>query len=185
MFRKLSGCSSNLALLAIVAFCGCQPGTGASTPGDGHAGEHDEHGHGHDHPHEHSMGEQTFQSAVKSLREIEQKIRTAMESDKAGDAHDPLHEVGHLLEALPDLAADSELTESDWNDVKQQVEKLLKAFGDIDDAFHTKNGDREGAYEAVKDSIAAGVSALEEKAAMLGGDESSAEPDGSSEPDIK
>jgi signal transduction protein with GAF and PtsI domain len=109
------------------------------------------------HEHEHE-GPATFAEGVAELQSIAAAVRKAMENNSPDDAHDPLHEVGHLLKALPGLAAD--LSDDAQQIVQGEADKLFDAFGKIDSAFHKADGDREGAFEAVAEQIDASVAAI-------------------------
>jgi len=136
-----------------------------------------EHGHGeHGHTHAPIKGPKSFPEGVEKLKEINDQICAAMESDNPDSAHDALHEVGELLNRLPELAADTDLGESDWNEVEQEVNKLFEAFKEVDVAFHN-NGDKKAAYESSKATIDDGVASLETKLALLGDDDGDQEHD--------
>ena len=128
---RLIGATSGLLLVLVL---GCGP-TETAKPVSGHSHSH-EHEHGH--THEHASGPQSFHDAVAQLKEIQSQVSTAMENDDPDAAHGPLHDVGHLLNKIPELAADTELAESDWNEVKAEVDKLFEAFGEVDSAFHSQ-----------------------------------------------
>lgn len=128
----------------------------------------DDHGHSHDH--DHSDGPKSLPAAITKLHDMWAEISTAMDKSDPEAAHGPLHEVGHLLESIPDLAAETDLPESEWNDIKGDVDQLFAAFGDIDSAFHKQDGDKQAAYEAAKPKIEAGIAALEAQLPLLGED---------------
>ncbi|MEM8945768.1 MAG: hypothetical protein AAGD11_11345 [Planctomycetota bacterium] len=81
------------------------------------------------------------------------QIQAAMEKDDADAAHEPLHEVGTLLKAMPDLAADTDLAEDEWNELKTHADQLFDAFSDVDAVFHQKDGDKQKAYDEAKSAI--------------------------------
>ena len=132
-----------------------------------HASE-EKNGPGHSHEHEHEGAPKSLHAAVNQLRDMWFDISTAMDRRDPDAAHDALHDVGHVLESMPDLAAETDLPESEWNEVKAAVNKLFDAFGDIDSAFHEKDGDKVAAYESAKATIDEGVATLEAKLALLG-----------------
>ena len=144
-------------VLAIVG--GCNSAERASE-------EHDDHGHSHDH--DHSDTPKTLQAAITELRDMWADISTAMDNSDPDSAHDPLHEVGKVLEAMPDLTAETDLTENQWNEIKAEADRLFDAFGDIDSAFHIKDGDKVAACESAKSTIDEGVAALEAVLPLLG-----------------
>lgn len=129
--------------------------------------QQDGHGHGHSHDHDHSAP-QSLYAAITQLSDMWADISTAMDNNDPDAAHDPLHDVGKVLDAMPRLAAETDLPESDWNQIKSEAGKLENAFGDIDSAFHQQDGDKQAAYEAVKPKIDAGIAALKAKLPLLG-----------------
>ena len=98
---------------------------------------------------------------MAELAEIRDELREAMEANRPDDAHHPLHEVPELLEVLPEVAADTDLPKEKWEVVNSEVESLFHAFTQIDKAFHKKDGDKVGAYEAVAGSIDESIAAIE------------------------
>lgn len=124
-------------------------------------------GHGHSHDHDHAGDPKSLRAAITQLRGMWADISTAMDNNEPDAAHDSLHEVGHVLESMPDLAAETDLPESEWNEVKTEVEKLFEEFGNIDSAFHKQDGDKVGAYESAKTAIDEGIAALEAKLQSL------------------
>lgn len=154
---------SCLWFLALAVVAGCQPGEPTSKPdADNHEADH-----GHSHDHDHSGRHESLQSAINELTEIRDSIRAAMEKNAPDAAHGPLHHVPELLEAMPDLAADTDLPESDWNEVKAAADKLFDAFSKIDAAFHEKEGDKKGAYEEVRGMIDQELEVLKAKLPLL------------------
>ena len=144
-----------LSIVALGILVGCQPAETATQDA--------EHGHSHDH----ADGPKSFEEGVAQLKAIQIQVNQAMENDDPDAAHDPLHDVGHLLNRLPELAADTDLEESDWNEVKADVDRLFEAFGDVDSAFHA-DGDKLAAYESSKSAIDEGVAGLVAKLDQLG-----------------
>ncbi|REK17420.1 MAG: hypothetical protein DWQ37_06425 [Planctomycetota bacterium] len=138
--------------------CGC-------TSAKQESAEHDDHGHSHDH--EHADAPESLPVAIVELRKNWEAISQVINGSDSESAHDRLHDVGTLLEAMPDLAAETDLPESEWNEIKSEADKLLDAFGDIDLAFHKEDGDRVAAYDAAKSTIDEGIAALEAKLPLL------------------
>ena len=138
---------------------GCQPAEQAQDGSD--------HGHPHGHDHAHSDGPKSFEDAIAKLINIEKEIHAAIDKDDLELAHEPLHEVGDLLKQVPELAADTDLSESDWTDVKEDVDRLSQAFDDVDSAFH-QDGDKKAAYDEAKSTIDEGIKNLNAKLAQMG-----------------
>ena len=162
--RLLCQAIACLALLSLVAGCQTQSDADATSAGHGHD-------HGHDHDHAESDLPESLRDAVAELSELRTTIDAAVASDDPESAHEPLHKVGKLLKAMPDLAADTDLAEAEWEEIKQHVDQLFESYSEVDSAFHQKDGDKQAAYEAARSSIDEGVAALEAKLPLLGGGE--------------
>lgn len=147
-----------LSVVALIC-AGCDDaGTADSqSPAANTDGDHDHNGHSHSHDDE----PETVAEAVKILSEIRDEIRDAFKEDKAGDAHDPLHEVGHVLEDLESLVGKSELSDEDKTEAKEAVNTLFDLFTKIDDKYHGKEG---AEYDDVADKIDEAIKTLESKA---------------------
>lgn len=100
---------------------------------------------------------ETYPEAVAELEEMNKVIATAFASNDLDAAHDPLHEVGHVLDELPALAKKQELSDDAVAAIGAAVEKLFEAFGKVDAKFH----DEEGAtYDEVKADIDSSMEVL-------------------------
>lgn len=152
---KPLGVACLLTLLSV--FLGCNPETESSN--------HDDE-HGHHHHHDHSGRPETLHEAITELVVIRDNIRTSMENDDPDSAHDPLHHVAVVLQAMPELAADTDLPESEWNSINEQVDRLLDAFEELDLAFHD-DSDPQAAYESASSAIDEGVAAMQAKLPLL------------------
>ncbi|MEN1678413.1 MAG: hypothetical protein AAGJ46_02395 [Planctomycetota bacterium] len=154
--RMLASASIVLSLTA----CGC--GTAESTA------DADDHGHEHDHEHGHRPA--SLHAAVAELTDIRDAISKAILEGDADAAHEPLHEAEELLGILPDVAAETDLPEAEWEVVSSETEKLKSSFAVIDKAFHTKDGDKQAAYEEVAAQLDAALDAIRSKLPMTGED---------------
>lgn len=159
MNQRSYRCVMALLCLVFLVVGGCNPTKQASAPKDDH-----------DHDHDHPAVPRSLPAAMTELRDSWAEISTAMNDDDPDSAHEPLHDVGRVLEAMPELAAETDLPESEWNEIKEVVDQLFDAFGKIDSAFHKKDGDKVAAYESVKSTIDEGVASLEAKLPILGAD---------------
>jgi len=100
---------------------------------------------------------ETYPEAVAELEEMNTVIAAAFASNDVDAAHDPLHEVGHVLDELPTLAKKQELSDDAVAAIGAAVEKLFEAFGKVDAKFH----DGEGAtYDEVKADVDASMDVL-------------------------
>ncbi len=106
---------------------------------------------GHDHEgHEHDHANMSFSAAISELEELSGTISESMAKDDADAAHDPLHEVGDLLEQLPELAKKDGLSQADQKTVNGAVAKLMDAYGAVDAIMHGEEGK---SWDEVKDEI--------------------------------
>jgi hypothetical protein len=124
---------------------------GSSGCGSGDRGAHpptaaDQHDH-HDH-----AAPADFVSGVAVLRGHFETIRDALGKDDVDidTAHDPLHEVGHLLENLAKSAGQAGLSAEDRATAEAAITAMFEAYGQLDRAIH------EGQpvdYESVRDQL--------------------------------
>jgi hypothetical protein len=141
-------------IVVAASLVGCAPESDSSSsqsPSSG-AATGQEDADGHDHP-------ETFTEAVSALRSHHDAIRDGFQSGSPEEAHDPLHEVGHVMEGMPKLAADAGMAASDLESLKSCLEQLFEAYGTVDDAMHTG---QEPDYEAVAQQLEDNVSAIEQ-----------------------
>ena len=109
---------------------GCQPNDGPAPTSD--RANHDDH-HEHDHADGHP---ETLSEAIAEVERIGNTVLTAFSEGKPDDAHDQLHEIGHSIECLPELVAQSELPDDAKKSIAEATEKLMDAFGSLDDSLH-------------------------------------------------
>ena len=87
--------------------------------------------------HEHSAAlPQDLASGIAVLHEHYQAIKEAFEKGDTEKAHEPLHDVGGVLEVLPKLAEAAGLAAADAEKLNQAVDKMFEAYGSIDEALH-------------------------------------------------
>lgn len=141
---------AGVALLSAVLLPGCQDAPPAPVA-DTH-----EHGEGHHHP-------ETLADAMTELTKLRDTIRDAFAADDTDKAHDPLHEVGHIIEVVQELAEKEKLPEDRVAIVKSSTEELFNAFGEVDKTMHGGEG---STYKDVSGKIDAAMVAL--KAAITG-----------------
>lgn len=80
----------------------------------------------HSHP-------KTFDEAVKQVVVLDKKIRGAFAENDEDTAHGPLHEIGHLLDDMPEL-------DKQQADIQKAVEKLFEAYTAVDSGMHGEEG---------------------------------------------
>jgi hypothetical protein len=109
---------------------------------DGHDHHgHDHHGHDHDHDHDHGHGTAheppaTFEEALARLESLTQTITEACEAGDLHQAHDELHEVGHLLDGWDALITNFDIDDSKATQAKGLGEALFNRFMKLDDSLH-------------------------------------------------
>jgi hypothetical protein len=97
---------------------------------------------------------------VAVLRGHYQTIGDALGKDEIDldTAHDPLHEVGGLLENLPKLADQASLSAEDRATAQAAITAMFEAYGQIDQAIH---GGQPVDYEAVRGKLDKGMTDLD------------------------
>ena len=140
---------SILCLSLTTAFIGCE--TKPSVKNGASAGSGDSHGHDHG-EHKHAT---TFAGALQEVDEFRVSIKDAFANKKPEDAHDALHEIGHVLESIEGLSTAS--TDEAKQSLKKAVDELMECFGELDKTLHGETGKT---YEAVADRIDAAMSTL-------------------------
>lgn len=157
LVRFTLAASSALTCLALVVMVGCKPATPPAAPTSQTSATTTTVGDAHE-----DDGPETYAEGLEELTKQHAMIKEAFETDKHDYAHDPLHEVGHILEALPQLAAkDASLTPADTDAIKQAVDQLFEAFGTLDETFH---GGEDIVYSEVEEKIQGAISTLKDYA---------------------
>ena len=113
---------------------------------DDHSGEAD-----HKHP-------ETYAEAVSMVSASRDQIRDAFAKGDTAAADTVVHEIGHTLEDVTGLAKKAALSEEDQVAVGLAVEKLLDAYGVIDEKLH---GKQEVKYEESAAEIDSALQTLE------------------------
>jgi hypothetical protein len=134
--------------LSVVVFVGCAE---QSEPAPVMASHEHEHEHGHEHA-------ETLGGALHELTELRDTVRDAFAKDDGEAAHGPLHDVGHLLEEVSELAGESHLSDEAKATIESNVEALLDAFGAVDKSMHSE--DEGSAYSEVSEKIDAAITAI-------------------------
>jgi hypothetical protein len=107
----------------------------------------------HDGGHKHAT---TLAGALKEIEGFRSTIKDAFAKKSPDDAHDALHEIGHVLESVTELAAPA--TDEAKKSLKTAVDELFDCFGAMDDTLHKKTTGK--TYEEVADRIEAAMSTL-------------------------
>jgi hypothetical protein len=152
LFNNSKAVLAKLSLVAIaLTIFGCEP---AAKPNAGAGAS------ASDHEREHAHAE-TLPEAVKELEGICATIKAAFAKDDAEAAHEPMHEVGHVLEGIPELAAKSTLDDAAKTEIKTAAESLFQAFNAVDEGMHGGVGKK---YSEVAESIDAALKVIVDKA---------------------
>ena len=84
-----------------------------------------------------STASESLITVLSNIEAMKSKICKAFADGTPEDAHDELHDVGHSLEKLPELAAaKSNLSAEQLASVNTSVEALFDNFGKLDDTLH-------------------------------------------------
>jgi hypothetical protein len=145
-FNNFKAILAKLAMVALtLTIVGCEP---AKPKADTETAEK-----GHEHA-------ETLADAVKELEGICATIKAAFAKDDAEAAHGPMHDIGHVLEEIPDLAAKSTLDDAGKAEVKKAAETLYEAFSAVDESMHGSGGKK---YSDVAESIDAALKVIVDK----------------------
>lgn len=98
-----------------------------------------------------------YVDAIAELEEMRGVIAKAFADGDLDAAHDPLHEVGHVLDELVSLAKKDGVSEEGISAIESAVNTLMDNFGAVDEKFHGEEGKD---YSEVKDAIDAAMEQL-------------------------
>lgn len=127
---------------------------GAEKPETGGAKVNGDHGHDHDHDHEHP---ENYAEAVALVEKLAGEIQAALAENDLEKADGPVHEIGHILEDVAELAVVANLSEESLNSVKAAVDSLMADFAAVDATIHGREGKT---YADVAESVQAAIQAL-------------------------
>ncbi len=139
-----------LALAVPVALIGCTKTESPSASSIGLPPELGEEELAHAHP-------ETFEAAMEQLTTFKSQIQTAFEGGTPDDAHDALHEIGHVLECLPELATKVTDDADKKKAVAEATEKLFDAYEKLDKSMH---GGDAIEYVSIKEDVDSAFTAL-------------------------
>ncbi len=127
--------TSKLVLLSLLTlFAGC---TDDVAKRDANAGSGSAE---HDHDHGHSHAPKTSGEGLAELTSLRNTIRDAFAANDMDTAHDPLHEVGDVLLAIPELAKKENVDSEKLASIQKAVDTLMDAFGRVDKTMHGQEG---------------------------------------------
>lgn len=145
-----------IGIFCVAGIVGC----GSTEPGQSSV-EQPDHGHDHEsHGDSHASEEAvSFEDALAEVERLHGEIRDAFAAGEPKEADGAVHGIGHLLQDLPELAAEQSLAEADQQQVKEAVESLMDSFAAIDERIHV--GEEAGkTYDEVATQIDAALAEL-------------------------
>ena len=109
----------------------------------------------HDHDHDDHKPAASLKEALETIEKYRAEIKEAFSKKQPEDAHEALHEVGHSLESITNLAGAT--TEEEKQSVKKAVDELFECFGAMDETLHGETGK---SYHEVADRIDTALAVL-------------------------
>ena len=131
-------------LFAATLVIGCQRAEEVTDQDHGHS-HADDHGHDHEddhdhfHEHDHVVSDHRpadFADAVRSMSRLNREIAEEMASGHAKHADEALHDMTDIVRWLPEIAADSDMPEDQWNEVDRQSAALTDLLEDVRGEIH-------------------------------------------------
>lgn len=161
MILRTPTCALALVLTGLI--CGCSDGTDTMPVPPVMVDDHGNH-EGHDHGgagHPESLGE-----ALHQLTELRDTVRDAFAAGDSEAAHGPLHNVGHLIDEVSELAAEAGVAEAAMVAIDSNCEILMDSFGAVDKKMHSE--DEGSDYSEVSEKIDAALAAIVKSAGAAG-----------------
>ncbi|MFN9639388.1 MAG: hypothetical protein ACK56W_05135 [Pirellula sp.] len=148
-----------VAALLFNSGCDSKPAGRTGDSKAAHDHSHDGHDHGHDHDHKETAASpaDALKSTLEKAIAATQKIFAAGVGGKVEDAHDELHDIGHFLESLPELAKKAALDTSSQEVMNKAAKSLFEVMGKIDELLHDG---KEVKFDEFKSDMDAGLSEL-------------------------
>jgi hypothetical protein len=143
-----------LFVVAGVSLAGC--GGSQTTASNSSADHHDHETHGDEHKHTHP---ESFADALTEVDELRAKVETAFAAGDLAKADGPVHEIGRLLEELPELATKEARSAANQQKVKRAVDSLMECFAELDTRVHGRDSAGKS-YAEVADQINAALTDL-------------------------
>lgn len=172
-FRFLSWICCLGATLVWFSGCDNKPVTQQPPAKSGDSHDHD-HEHGNDHDHKegethdhgkesaaHDHSNMSLGDAAKEIVALQKAIAEAFAANDPDKAHDPLHEIGHIIGVLEDAGKKASLSEADAAELKATKDALMDAFSKVDGAMH---GEGETKYSDVAEKVDQSVATLKKLA---------------------
>ena len=147
-----------LLMIFCIAGCSSDPAVDAQTS------EHQQSNDHHEHAHSSHKQPEDFASAVIKIQILNEAIRDAFLQGDMQKADPPVHEMGHVLEAVHSLAAKASFSASAQMQINDAVDSLFKSFAAIDEKLHGGTG---ASYSDVEAEIKPAIELLNKKANEL------------------
>ena len=128
-------CLVGLVGVAGLIGCGSSETTRPVSVAEEHEHEHEHDGESHEDNHAHAESE-SLADAVATIERLRSSVQESFAAGELDEADGPVHEVGHLLEELPELAAGESLSAIQQEQVKQAVDSLMDSFAALDERLH-------------------------------------------------
>ena len=143
---SLAGCGGSPVAPAAAA-------SAAASPEQGHQDDYSKtHG-------SRSGSVRTCAEAVQKVKTLCLKVQAGFSTLNLGQADGPVHEIGHVLSHLQELAAKQNLSEEQRKTVDESIRSLFEAFGSLDRTIHSGKGKF---YIDLADEIEGALAALQD-----------------------
>lgn len=150
-----------LAIPFSIGFVGCS-GQASNTPATNkNAAATKEHDHDHDHDGE-KKDEGDFASSLDKAKDLVSQIMKAIDANDIEAAHDPLHEIGHVLESLGEKVGQQGWPAEKATAAKAAVDGMFESFMTIDNTLHDTSKTFD--IEKLRPIIESGLKTLTESA---------------------
>lgn len=156
--NRTSGWFFLITSFAVLMAVGCTETSPSSTTSSGEE-EHHHHDHGH--------RPKSYHAALTQIKHSRDEVKAAFDAGTPDACDDALHEVSEVLDALPEVAAETDLPKEDWQVVKDQSKVLFDQFMKIHDGFHV-DAKQGASFDSVADEINKAIEVLESKFAATG-----------------
>jgi len=115
---------------------------------------------GHHHEHEEGQRPESYEQAVQKIETWAEEIASAFSRNAPKESDAALHELGEVLQQLPEIAGDSSLNKVDWQAVKEAGERLFEIYGRLDGTIHAPGDQQQEPAQAFSQEQSAIESAL-------------------------
>ncbi len=113
---------------------------------------------GHDHSHSEASEPKSLSEALEQLEKLRVAIKDAFDKNDPEAADDPLHDVVHLLDHLPELVGKLTLDDATKAEAGKAIDAVNKAFEGLHDGMH--GGTNGKKYSDVAESLEGALKSL-------------------------